>query len=127
VGFFFGGCVHAYVFVVLNWILLVGLVVLGVVWLREAWRIAVQRDFSRVALKRGEPPPDPARVAPFAAVVNLLGGTVAVATVLWVVFDQPPYEAWNALGGITIWLKLFANFILARHAHAATARSKRAG
>jgi hypothetical protein len=43
------------------------------------------------------------------------------------VFDQPPYEAWNALGGITIWLKLFANFILARHAHAATARSKRAG
>jgi len=114
--------VHAYVFVVLNWILLLGLVVLAVVWLREAWRIAIQRDFSRVALRRGEPPPDPARVAPYAAVVNLLGGTVAAATVLWVLIEQPPYEAWNAMGGVTIWLKVFANFILARHAHVGRAR-----
>ena len=42
----------------LNWILFLGLFPIAFYWLRRAWRILIKRDFSEVALKYGEAPPN---------------------------------------------------------------------
>ena len=95
------------------------------IWLRRSWRILFRRDFSEVALKRGEPPPDAERWAPYELTINLLAGGVAVFVILGVVLGLLPYDAWTAIAGSTIWCKLFASFALGRHAHmAATTRPK---
>ncbi len=39
--------------VALTWILFLALFPMAYFWLRRAWRIGVKRDFSEVALKRG--------------------------------------------------------------------------
>lgn len=103
--------------IALTWILFLALFPIAYFWLRRAWRIIVRRDFSEVALKRGEAPPDPARFAPYAALVNLIGGVVVVAVIASVVFGQLEYQAWSAIAGITIWCKVFTDFALSRHAH----------
>ncbi len=51
-----------------------------------------KNDFSEVALKRGEPPPNAARYAPLVMGVNFVGG-------------------------ITFWLKIIIDFAISRHAH----------
>lgn len=108
--------------IALTWILFLALFPIAFFWLRRAWRIIVRRDFSEVALKRGEAPPDPARFAPFAALVNLIGGVVVVAVIASVVFGQLEYQTWSAIAGITIWCKVFTDFALSRHAHNFAAR-----
>ena len=50
--------------VVLTWILFIALFPIGFFWLRRAWRIVVNRDFSDVATKHGESPPTPEKFAP---------------------------------------------------------------
>ena len=110
--------------VALTWILFLALFPLAYFWLRRAWRIGVRRDFSEVALKRGEPPPDPERWAPYEMVVNAVAGVVVTLVIVWVVFTGMPYEAWTAIAGTTIWCKFFASFALSRHAHAAAARRR---
>ena len=45
--------------VALTWILYLALFPMAFFWFRRAWRIVVQRDFSEVAVKRGESPPHP--------------------------------------------------------------------
>ncbi len=42
--------------VALTWILFLAMFPIAFFWLRRAWRIAVRRDFSEVALKGGLPP-----------------------------------------------------------------------
>lgn len=108
--------------IAMTWILFVALFPIAFFWLRRAWRIIVQRDFSEVALKRGEPPPDPSRFAPWSALVNLVGGGVSVAVIALVLFAQVEYQTWSAIAGITIWCKVFADFALSRHAHNFSAR-----
>lgn len=110
--------------IALTWILFLALFPIAFFWLRRAWRIIVRRDFSEVALKRGEAPPDPARFAPFAALVNLIGGIVVVAVIASVVFGQLEYQTWSAIAGITIWCKVFIDFALSRHAHNFAARKR---
>jgi hypothetical protein len=66
-----------------------------------------QRDYSEVALKRGEPPPNAERYAPYTAAINLVAGGVAVSVILLVVISGIPYETWTAIAGSTIWLKFF--------------------
>jgi hypothetical protein len=44
-----------------------------------------KRDFSEVALKRGVPPADPEKYAPYTAAVNVVAGAIAVAVILMVV------------------------------------------
>lgn len=106
-----------HVHLVLTWILFLALFPIAFIWLRRAWRIIVRRDFTEVALKRGVPPENPARFAPFCAAINLVGGIV----VAWVIFGVAAglfaYETWTGIGGITIWCKFLLDFALSRHAH----------
>lgn len=100
-----------------SWLLFLALFPAAFFWLRRAWRIAVKRDFSEVALKRGEPPKDPQKFAPYAAAINLLAGVVVLTLIIGVLAAYFDYATWSATAGITIWLKLIADFILSRHAH----------
>jgi len=108
--------------VALTWLLFLALFPMAFIWLRRAWRIVFRRDFSEVALKRGEPPPDPERWAPYELVINLLAGGISAFLIVGVLLGLLPYETWTAIGGTTLWCKFFASFALSRHAHAATAR-----
>lgn len=87
------------------------------VWLRRAWRIAVRRDFSEVALKKGEPPPDAARWAPYELAINLVAGGVLVGVIVSVLMGWVEYQEWVAVAGSTLWIKIFLSFALSRHAH----------
>jgi predicted membrane protein len=84
----------------------------------------VRRDFSEVALKRGQPPADPENFAPYEMVVNLIAGVVAVVVIVAVVLGQLDYGTWTAIAGSTIWCKFFASYALSRHAHSSWAQRK---
>jgi uncharacterized membrane protein len=103
--------------VALTWILFLALFPLAFFWLRRAWRILYRRDFSEVALKGGEPPPDAERWAPYTGVANLVAGAIAAGVIVLVVVVAVPYATWSAAAGTTIWCKFFADFIISRHAH----------
>jgi hypothetical protein len=94
--------------VALTWILFLALFPMAYFWLRRAWRIGMRRDYSEVALKRGEPPPDVRRWAPFALAINGLAGIVIVCVIAWVVLSGMPYEVWTAIAGSTIWTWVYA-------------------
>lgn len=121
--------------VAMTWILFLALIPLAFFWLRRAWRIFVKRDYSEVALKRGESPPHPEKWATAAGLLNLGAGAVAV----WVLVGVPvwiftgvrigpfhAYDSWSAVAGSTIWIKIFADFILSRQAHPFTLGKKKA-
>ncbi len=110
--------------VALTWILFLALFPMAFFWLRRAWRIAYKRDFSEVALKRGESPPDPAKWAPYEFVINAMAGVVAVFVIVGVALGVLEYDQWTAIAGTTIWCKFFASFAVGRHAHTAAARDK---
>jgi len=93
-------------------------------WLRRAYRIGVRRDFSEVALKKGLPPIDPEKYAPYELMINLLGGIVIVSVILIVLLGLMDYQSWVALAGSTLWVKLFASFALSRQAHGLGPKSK---
>lgn len=103
--------------VALTWVLFLALFPLAFFWLRRAWRIVVRRDYSEVALKRGVPPPNPAKFAPLEAAVNLIAGIIVATVIVGVLAAQLDKETWTAIAGSTIWCKLIASFILSRHAH----------
>jgi hypothetical protein len=113
-----------HVSLVLTWILFLALFPIAFFWLRRAWRIIVKRDFSEVALKRGEAPPNPARYAPFAAAINLIGGVVMVWLIFGIVSGAFEYDTWTAIGGVTIWCKFFFDFALSRQAHPIKIKTK---
>jgi hypothetical protein len=103
--------------VAMTWILFLALFPLAFFWLRRAWRILVKRDFSEVALKHGESPPDAARWAPYEMTINAVAGIVVVCVIIGIVTGTFEYETWSAIAGSTIWCKFFASFALSRHAH----------
>jgi hypothetical protein len=103
--------------VAMTWVLFIALFPMAFIWLRRAWRIAVKRDYSEVALKRGQPPQNPERYAPYAAAINLLAGVIVAAVIVGVLSASLDYETWSATAGVTIWLKIIADFILGRQAH----------
>lgn len=108
--------------VALTWILFLALFPIAFFWLRRAWRIAVKRDFSEVALKRGQSPPNPAKFAPYEMAVNLVAGTVVVVVIGSVLLGELDYSTWSAIAGSTIWCKFFMDFALSRHAHSSVSR-----
>jgi len=108
--------------VALTWILFLALFPISFVWLRRAWRIVFRRDMSEVAIKRGEPPADPQRWAPYEMAINLVAGVVLVCVIVAVVAGAWEYQVWSAVAGSTIWCKFFASFALSRHAHAKLGR-----
>jgi hypothetical protein len=117
----------------LDWIFLLALFPVAFFWLRRAWRILVRRDFSEVALKKGMPPANAERYAPYEMVINLVAGVAMVYVLISVlgipimgVFGLLPESAnsyvlsredWMAVAGSTLWLKIFASFGLSRQAH----------
>jgi hypothetical protein len=103
---------------IFNWLFLLALVPVALFWLRRAWRILIRRDFSEVALKKGLPPPDAERYAPYEMIVNLVGGVIMVGVLVAVLgFQALEREDWMAVAGVTLWTKLLASFALSRHAH----------
>jgi hypothetical protein len=110
--------------IAMTWVLFIALFPLSFFWLRRAWRIAVKRDFSEVALKRGESPVNPEKYAPYVAAINLLAGVIVVTLIIGVLAAYYDYATWSATAGVTIWLKLMADFIISRHAHPLTLKRK---
>lgn len=107
----------AYLPLVINWILFLALFPMAFIWLRRAWRIFIKKDYSEVALKHGEAPKNPKTWAPFTGLINLAAGGVAVTTIVGVLLALLPEKTWNAMTGITLWMKVCADFIISRQAH----------
>ena len=110
--------------VAMTWVLFIALFPLSFFWLRRAWRIAVKRDFSEVALKRGVLPANPQKFAPYVAAINLLAGVIVAILIVGILAAYFDYATWSAVAGTTIWLKLIADFIIGRHAHPPALKSK---
>jgi hypothetical protein len=111
--------------IALNWILFLALFPIAFFWFRRAWRILFKRDFSEVGLKRGMPPANPERFAPYTLAINLIGGGVIVFTIFGVVAGTLDFDTWTAMAGVTIWFKFFADYILSRHAHPIVPKRKK--
>lgn len=105
------------VHIAMTWILFLALFPMAFIWLRRAWRIAINKDFSEVALKHGESPANPEKYAPYEAVINLVAGSVALAVIGGVLAGELAYDSWIAIAGSTIWCKIFLSFALSRQAH----------
>lgn len=103
--------------VALTWILFLALFPIAFFWFRRAWRIVIKRDFSEVALKRGESPANPAKFAPYAALINFIAGIIIVFVIIGVISGVLTYETWSAIAGSTLWMKFIFDFILSRQAH----------
>lgn len=93
-------------------------------WFRRVYRILVKRDFSEVALKKGLPPPNAEKYAPYEMAINLVGGIVIVGVIMAVLLGLLDYQAWIAIAGSTLWIKVFASFALSRQAHGLGPKTK---
>ena len=96
------------------------------IWLRRARRILIQKDHSDVALKHGEAPANQAKWALTVGLINLVAGGICI----WIIIGVPAwiatgtligpfqeYDSWSAVAGITIWAKIFADFLVKMQAH----------
>lgn len=101
----------------MTWILFLAMFPMAFIWLRRAYRIFIKRNYSEVALKRGEAPPDPKKWAPFTGLTNLIAGLVILVTILGVLGGFFPYKTWSAVVGVTLWMKIFSDYIVSRQAH----------
>ena len=103
----------------ITWMLYLALFPMAFFWLRRAWRIFIKHDYSEVALKGGESPPNPKKWAPATGIVNLATGGTALVTIICVVLIPSafPYKTWSSIAGVTLWMKIFADFIVSRQAH----------
>jgi hypothetical protein len=112
--------------VILTWLLFLALFPMSFFWLRRAWRIFIRKNYSEVALKRGNPPADPRKWAPVTGLLNLACGAIATwviaGVVLWIatgllIGPFQNYDSWSAVAGLTIWGKIIADFIIRFQAH----------
>ena len=111
--------------ILLNWVLFLALFPMVFFWWRRAWRILVKKNYSEVALKRGLPPANPKKWAPFVGLLNLVCGGISVWIIIAVVFGLYSYQAWNAMAGLTIWGKIITDFIIRLQAHPFTFGKKK--
>jgi hypothetical protein len=125
---------------IIDWLFLLALFPVGFFWLRRSWRILIRRDFAEVALKRGVPPPNAEKYAPYELVINLIGGVVMVGVLVSVLGipllgiaglvgeTADAYvlgrDEWIAVAGSTLWIKIFASFALSRQAHGFVTKKK---
>lgn len=113
-----------------TWILYLALFPMAFIWLRRAWKIFSKKDYSEVALRRGESPPDPKKWAPFTGMINLVAGGIALTVIIGASpLALLPYETWSAMAGMTLWGKIIGDFIISRQAHPFTGikRKKQTG
>ena len=108
---------YTYVSLALNWILFLALFPLSFFWLRRAWKIFIKKNYSEVALKRGEPPVNQEKWAPLVGILNLIAGGACIWTIVGVVGAFYDYDTWSAIAGTTIWGKIIADFIIRMQAH----------
>ena len=94
-----------------------GLFPVAFFWLRRAWRIGVKKDYSYVALKKGQPPAHPEKYAIWSLIFNLVPGLIFAAMILLIIVAGLDYDIWTAVVGTTLWMKLLLDFIVSRHAH----------
>jgi ABC-type phosphate transport system permease subunit len=112
--------------VILTWLLFLALFPMAFFWLRRAWRIFIKKNYAEVAMKRGLPPANPKKWAPFVGLLNLVCGGI----VSWIIIGVPfwiftgiligpfqSYETWSAIAGMTIWGKIIADLIIRFQAH----------
>jgi hypothetical protein len=103
---------------IFNWLFLLVLLPVAFFWLRRAWRIFFKDDYSEVALKRGVPPPNAERYAPYEMLLCVFGAAVLLGVLVAVLgFQALARDDWMAIAGITLWTKILASFALSRHAH----------
>jgi hypothetical protein len=113
---------------IFNWIFLLALFPVAFFWLRRAYRILVKQDFSEVALKKGVPPANAEKYAPYEMAINMIGGVVMVVLLVAVLgFQALERQDWIAVAGVTLWCKLFASFALSRQAHGLGLGKKKSG
>lgn len=113
--------------IALTWILFLALFPIAFFWLRRTWRIIIKRDWSEVAQKRGLPPENPEKFAPYAAAINFIAGIIVVFVIIGVLAGAMEYDTWTAIAGSTIWMKFIFDFILSRQAHPIVPGRKKAG
>ena len=75
---------HSLVALIFFLVLYLALFPIAFVWIRLIWRVVVWRDYSGVALRKGEAPPNPQQIAPFFVGLNLIAGTVILAVIFYV-------------------------------------------
>jgi len=102
---------------ILTWIMFLGLFPISYFWLKRAWKIISHKDYSYVALKKGVPPKNPQKYAPYSAAVNLIAGSVFAIVIMLIIAVGLPYDIWSAIVGTTLWTKIFAEFFISRLAH----------
>lgn len=102
---------------IFTWVMFLGLFPISYFWLRRAWRIIRLKDYSYVALKKGEPPKNPEKYAPYSGGINLIAGLIFASVIILIIAAALPYETWSAIVGVTLWMKIFADFIISRLAH----------
>lgn len=105
------------IFVVLTWLMFIGLFPISFFWLRRAWIIWKKKDYSYVALKKGLPPKDPKKYAIYSLIINLAAGLIFAIVIILIVAVGMEYNDWTAIAGVTLWMKFLAEFILSRKAH----------
>ena len=101
----------------MKWILFLGLFPMAFIWLRRAYRIFIKKDYSEVALKGGEGPDNPEKWYLHTGIVNLVAGGTALFTIIGILWPFLTYETWSKIAGITLWMKIFADYIVSRTAH----------
>ncbi len=102
---------------ILNWVLYLALFPVAFFWLRRSLRIFVKHDYSEVALKKGESPPNPKRWAPFIGFSNLVGGLIAAWLIITIPLGLYEFGKWIEIAGLTLWGKLLFDYIISRQAH----------
>ena len=102
---------------ILNWVLYLALYPVAFFWLRRAWRIFIKHDYSEVALKRGESPPNPKRWAPVIGILNTVAGAVGIWLIITIPLGRYDFESWIEIAGVTLWSKILFDFIISRQAH----------
>ncbi len=104
---------------ILNYLMFIGLLPLSFFWLRKAWKVGINKDYSCVALKRGVAPENPKRFAIFTIIINLIGGLFLFGLFIFILLTgiYNYYSTWTSAAGITLWMKFIADFILSRQAH----------
>jgi len=111
-------------FMVLQNVLFFALAPIAFFWGRRAYRIFIKKDYSEVALKKGESPANPKKWAPYVGIINLTGALICAVVFLnfplyimgYGLFEHH-YNNWSAIAGSTIWMKLIIDFIIRQQAH----------
>ncbi len=112
--------------VAMTWLLFIALFPITFFWVRRAWRILIKKNYSEVATKKGLPPANPHKWAPFVGLLNLACGSMTAWIIVSILMGLYPYDTWSAMAGLTIWGKIIADLIIRFQAHPITFGKKKA-